>query len=149
MWVIFLLGGVFMVYGGILDILIYFEKTLPFAPPPWHTPDTKISLLGGIIVLFAAAYLILKSFEIKSIIEEGEERRISEIKPLIKTLFVVCITGAAADFIAGYYARGFLIGLLGVVYMDYTLHREKKVRYVFSSVVIVVIFMVGVMRGVD
>ncbi len=137
-WIIILLGGLFMIYGGILDIMVYFERTLPFAPPSWHTIDTKISLICGIFILFAAVYLILKSLKIKSITEEGRKNK---LKQLMKVLLMVCITGTIADFIAGYYARGFLIGLLGIMYLNYTL--EKKTRYLYLLLVIITIIMIG------
>ena len=115
-WKIILLGGLFMIYGGILDILIYFEKTLPGAPSSWHFIDPKISLICGVFVLLGAVYIILKSFEIKSITDKNE---IVELKPLIKSLLIVCIVGAIIDFIAGYYAIGFLLALLAIIHLNY------------------------------
>lgn len=129
-----------MIYGGILDIITYFDVSFPFAPPSWHAIDTKISLICGIFVLFAAVYLIIKSFEIKSIIDE---KRKTKIKPLINTLSVVCIMGVIADFIAGYYARGFLIGLLGLIYLKYTLEKEKKAIYLSLSLVLIMLIIIG------
>lgn len=139
-WAILLVSGLFMVYGGILNTLIYFEITLPPGPPTWHTIDAKISLVIGIFILFAAFYLILKSFEIKSIMEEKTE---TEIRPLIKVLFMVCIIGTIADFIAGYYARGFLIGLLGLLYLNYAFENENKIRNVSISLIILTLIIIG------
>lgn len=139
-WVIFLFGGLFMVYGGIMNILVYFEKGLPLAPPSWHILDTKISLIIGIFILFAAVYMILKSFEVKSIIEGETE---TEIRPLMRVLLIVCIVGIIADIIAGYYARGFLLGLLGLLYLNYALENEKKIRNLSISLVILTLIIIS------
>ncbi len=139
-WIILLLGGLFMIYGGVLDIMTCFNATLPLAPPGWHTIDTKISLICGIIVLFTAFYLIVKSFEIKTIIEE---RRKKKIKPLIKALLIVCITGTIADLIAGYYAIGFLMALLGLIYLNYTQEKQNKTIHLFISLAVIKTMAIG------
>lgn len=138
--IVILLGGLFMIYGGILDILMYFGKTLPFSPPSWHSVDTRISLICGIFVLIGAIYLILKSFEIKSIINKGE---MVKLRPLINSLLIVCIIGTIIDFIAGYYARGFLLGLLGIMRLNYILENNKKVLYLCLSLIIITIIIIG------
>ena len=127
-----------MIYGGVLDIMVYFERTLPFAPPGWHIIDTRISLICGIFIVLAAVYLVLKSFEIKSIVEEKRE-----IKQSIRALLMVCVTGTIADLIAGYYARGFLLGLLGTMYLNYALTKKKKAQYLCLSSVVVAIIITG------
>jgi len=137
-WIILLVGGLFMIYGGILDIMAYFERTLPFAPLSWHTIDTRISLICGIYVLLAAVYLIRKSFKIKSTLKEEERNK---TKSLIKALGIVCVIGVITDIIAGYYARGFLIGLLGIMYLHYRL--EKRARYLCFSSIIAAIIIIG------
>ena len=76
-WVVVLISGLFMVYGGILDIMIYFQKTLLFVPPPWHSADARISLVFGVFVLIMAIYLILISFKVKIVIKE---KRIDKFK---------------------------------------------------------------------
>ena len=144
-WKIILLGGLFMIYGGILDVLVYFEKTLPFAPPSWHSVDAKISLICGIFVLTGALYLILKSFEIKSVINKGEINKgeMVKLRPLIKSLLIVCIIGTIIDFIAGYYARGFLLSILGLMQLDYTTEKKNKIQYLCASSIIVAIILIG------
>ena len=112
LWSVLLIGSVFMIYGGILDVMVYFKKSLPFAPPAWHIIDAKISLICSIYILLAAIYLISKSFEIRLIIT-GKNN--ANIRPVINKLSVICITGIIADLITGYYARGFLIALLGLI----------------------------------
>lgn len=139
-WIILLLGGLFMIYGGVLDIMVYFNATLPFAPPSWHTVDTEVSLVCGIIVLFMAVYLIVKSIEVKTIIEEKRE---SEITPLIKALMIVCITGTIADLIAGYYARGFLVSMLGLIYLNYSLGKQNKAIFLFLSLKVITSIAIG------
>lgn len=137
-WIIFLIGGLFMIYGGILDIMVYFQLSLPLAPPSWHSMDARVSLACGIFILLAAFYLIMNSFKMKSIIKKRIE---TEMKPLIKSLLIACIIGIIADFIAGYYARGFFIGLLGLMYLNYKL--EKKKRYLCFSLIIIAIIVTG------
>ena len=122
-WTLILLGGLFMVYGGFLDILVHFERTLPGAPPSWHSVDTRISLVCGLLVLMGAAYLILRSLQIRAIIHSGE---LVKLRPLLNSLLVVCVMGTIVDLIAGYYAIGFMIVLLVSVRMKYLLGRKKQ-----------------------
>ncbi len=139
-WVVVLIGGLFMVYGGILDIMVYFQKTLPFAPPPWYSVDAKISLVFGVFVLILALYLILISFKVKTSIKE---RRINRLELLIKSISIVCLVGMIADFIAGYYARGFLLILLALIYLNYNIKKKNKIQFLFISLIIVIIIIVG------
>ena len=120
-WKTILLGDLFMVYGGLLDILVHFGKTLPGAPSSWHSVDTRISLVCGVLVLIGAAYPILRSLRIRAIIHNGELVRLT---PLLNSFLVVCIVGTIVDLIAGYYAIGFFIVLLVSMRMKYVLGRR-------------------------
>ena len=122
-WKIILLGGLFMVYGGLLDILVHFGETLPGAPSSWHPVDTRISLVCGVLVLIGAAYPILRSLQIRAIIHNGE---LAKLRPLLNSLLVVCIMGTIVDLVAGYYAIGFLIVLLVSMRMKYVLGRKQQ-----------------------
>ena len=139
-WVIILIGGLFMVYGGILDIMVYFQKTLPFAPLPWYSVDAKISLVFGVLILILALYLILVSFKVKTAVKE---KRIDKLELLIKSISIVSIVGTIADFITGYYARGFLLILLALIYLNYDIKRKNKIQSLFISLIIVIIIIAG------
>jgi len=131
--IILLMGGLFMIYGGIIDVMGHFGINVLLAPPSWHNINSTIGLICGILILLAAFYLILMSFRLKSLTQEDGNYK---IKVNLKNILIVCIIGTILDFIAGYYARGFLLVILKLLYLNYNLEKEKKGLYICISLVI-------------
>jgi hypothetical protein len=139
-WVTLLIGGLFMTYGGIMNILEFFEISAPLAPPAWHIIDLRVVLILGIVNLIGAIYLIIKSFEIRLIINKEKKDTIKQ--PLI-ALLAVSILGVIVDLIVGYYARGYFVALLGLMYLCCLVDTKRKMLYIIFSLIFVALIILS------
>jgi hypothetical protein len=104
--VVFLLGGLLMIYGGAQDITLFFSPEGELEPmPSWHSVPPIVGLVCGLIVLASAGLNIVWGRQLRHA-EDTEERRIA--------LRVVLFSGVAmiADWVSGYYGFGSLMALL-------------------------------------
>ena len=104
--VVFLLGGLLMIYGGAQDVTLFFSPEGELAPvPSWHSVPPIVGLVCGLIVLASAGLNIAWGWQLRYA-EDTEERRLA--------LRVVLFSGVAmiADWVSGYYGFGSLMALL-------------------------------------
>ena len=107
--VVFLLGGVLMIYGGGQDVMLYFAPEL--APvPSWHPVPPIVGLICGLIVLASAGMNLVWGWQLRRA-EGGDELRLAR--------WVTLVSGVAliADLISGYYGFGSLAALLAGVWL--------------------------------
>ncbi len=107
--VVFLLGGLLMIYGGAQDLTLFFAPEL--APiPSWHPVSPTVGLVCGLIVLASAGLNLVWGWQLRSA-EGGDELRLARL--------VALVSGAAmiADWVSGYYGFGSLIALLTGVWL--------------------------------
>jgi hypothetical protein len=58
--VVFLLGGLLMIYGGVQGVTLFFSPEGEFAPvPSWHSVPPIMGLVCGLIVLASAVLNIV------------------------------------------------------------------------------------------
>ena len=68
--VVFLLGGVLMIYGGGQDVMLYFAPEL--APvPSWHPVPPVLGLICGLIVLTSAGMNLVWGWQLRR--AEGDD----------------------------------------------------------------------------
>ena len=109
--VVFLLGGLLMIYGGAQDITLFFSPEGELAPvPSWHSVSPIVGLICGLIVLASAVLNIVWGWQLRHA-EDTEERRIA--------LRVILFSGVAmiADWVSGYYGFGSLMALLTALWL--------------------------------
>jgi hypothetical protein len=104
--VVFLLGGLLMLYGGAQDVTLFFSPEGELAPvPSWHPAPPLVGLVCGLIVLVAAGLNVVWGWGLRRA-EGAEEQRLARR--------VALVSGAAtiADWVSGYYGFGSLVALL-------------------------------------
>ena len=114
--VVFLLGGVLMIFGGAQDLTLFFAPEGNLAPvPSWHPVLPLVGLVCGLIVLTSAGMNLVWGWQLRSA-AGGDELRLAR--------WVALVSGAAviADLVSGYYGFGSLMALLAGVW----LMREHK-----------------------
>jgi len=107
--VVFLLGGLLMLYGGAQDVTLFFAPEL--APvPSWYPVPPLVGLVCGLIVLASAGLNVVWGWQLRRA-EEAEELRLARR--------VALVSGAAmiADWVSGYYGFGSLMALLTGVWL--------------------------------
>ena len=107
--VVFLLGGVLMLFGGAQDVAIFFSSDL--APvPSWRPVPPLVGLVCGLIVLVAAGVNIFWG---------GQLRRVDGVleRRLASRVAVVSAVAMIADWVSGYYGFGSLMALLTGVWL--------------------------------
>lgn len=107
--VIFLLGGLLMIYGGAQDLMLYFAPNL-IPVPSWHQVHPLVGLICGLIVLVSALLNIVWGWQLRHA-EGNDELRLARS--------VAHINGVAmiADWISGYYGFGSLMALLAGIWL--------------------------------
>ena len=107
--VVFLLGGLLMVYGGAQDLMLFFAPEL--APvPSWHPVAPVVGLVCGLIVLASAGCNVLWGWQLRR--AEGDR----ELR-LAYRVAIVSAIGMITDWISGYYGFGSLIALLVSIWL--------------------------------
>lgn len=104
--VVFLLGGLSMVYGGAQDITLFFPPEGELAQvPSWHSVTPIVGLVCGLIVLISAVLNIVWGLWLQRA-ESVRELRLAQYVAIISGV------GMVADWVIGYYGFGSLMALL-------------------------------------
>jgi hypothetical protein len=107
--VVFLLGGLLMLYGGAQDLTLFFAPELIPVPSWYHAPPL-VGLVCGLIVLTSAGLNLVWGWQLRHA-KGNDEMRLARR--------VALVSGAAmiADWVRGYYGFGSLIALLTGVWV--------------------------------
>ena len=104
--VVFLLGGLLMIYGGVQDITLFFSPEGKLAPvPSWHPVSPIVGLVCGLIVLASAGLNIVWGWRLRRTEDVYECR-------LARHVVIISDVGMVADWVSGYYGFGSLMALL-------------------------------------
>ena len=107
--VVFLLGGVLMLYGGAQDVALFFSSDL--APvPSWHQVPPVLGLVCGLIVLVSAGLNIVWGWQLRRA-DTVLERRLASRVVIISAVAMI------ADWVSGYYGFGSLMAMLTGVWL--------------------------------
>ena len=107
--VVFLLGGVLMLFGGAQDVALFFSSDM--APvPSWHPVPPVVGLVCGLIVLVSAGLNIVWGWQLRRA-DAVQERR------LASRVVIISIVAMIADWVSGYYGFGSLMALLTGVWL--------------------------------
>ena len=107
--VVFLLGGVLMLFGGAQDVAIFFSSDL--APvPSWHPVPPLVGLVCGLIVLVSAGLDIVWGWQLRRVDGVLERKLASRVA-------IVSAVAMIADWVSGYYGFGSLMALLTGVWL--------------------------------
>ena len=107
--VVFLLGGVLMLFGGAQDVAIFFSSDL--APvPSWHPVPPVLGLVCGLIVLVSAGLDIVWGWQLRRA-DAVQERRLASRVAIVSAVAMI------ADWVSGYYGFGSLMALLTGVWL--------------------------------
>ena len=107
--VIFLLGGLLMLYGGAQDLTLFFAPDL--APvPSWHPVPPLVGLVCGMVVLASAGLNLVWGWRLRR--AEGDQER-----GLARRVALVSGAAMIADWVSGYYGFGSLMALLAGVWL--------------------------------
>ena len=107
--VVFLVGGVLMLFGGAQDVALFFSSDL--APvPSWHPVPPLVGLVCGLIVLVLAGLNIVWGWQLRRT-DTVQERRLASRVALISAVAMI------ADWVSGYYGFGSLMALLTGVWL--------------------------------
>ena len=107
--VVFLLGGLLMLYGGAQDMALFFSSNL--APvPSWHPVPPLVGLVCGLIVLASAGLNVVWGWHLRHA-EGAQEHRLARRVALVSGVATV------ADWVSGYYGFGSLMALLTGVWL--------------------------------
>ena len=113
--IVFLLGGVLMLFGGAQDMAIFFSPDL--APvSSWHSVPPVVGLFCGLIVLISAGLNIIWGWQLRRAVDIQEQR-------LARRVAFVSALAMIADWISGYYGFGSLMALLTSIWL---LQRIKQ-----------------------
>jgi hypothetical protein len=107
--VMFLLGGLLMLYGGAQDLAIFFSPDL-VPVSSWRAVPPVAGLICGLIVLASAVLNLIWGWQLRCA-ESVQERRLARRVALVSAVAMI------ADWICGYYGFGSLIVLLAVIWI--------------------------------
>jgi hypothetical protein len=99
--VVFLLGGLLMLFGGAQDLAIFFSPNI-LPVPSWHTVPPVVGLICGLIVLASAVLNLIWGWQMWYA-ESAQEQRLARRVALVSAVAMV------ADWICGYYGFGSLM----------------------------------------
>lgn len=109
--VVFLLGGLLMIYGGAQDVTLFFSPEGDLAPvPSWHPAPPVVGLVCGLIVLASAGLNLVWGWQLRRA-EGDQERRLARQVALVSTVAMI------ADWVSGYYGFGSLVALLTSIWL--------------------------------
>ena len=107
--VVFLLGGVLMLFGGAQDVALFYSSDL--APvPSWHPVPPVVGLVCGLIVLVSAGLNIVWGWQLRRAVGVQERRLASRVA-------IVSAVAMISDWVSGYYGFGSLMALLTGVWL--------------------------------
>jgi hypothetical protein len=107
--VVFLVGGLLMIYGGAQDLTLFFAPEL--APvPSWHPAPAVVGLVCGLIVLASAGLNVVWGWQLRRA-EGAQERRLARRVALVSGVAMI------ADWVSGYYGFGSLTALLTGIWL--------------------------------
>ena len=107
--VVFLLGGVLMLFGGTQDMALYFSPDL--APvSSWYPAPSLVGLICGLIVIVSALLNIVWGWQLRPA-EAARELRLARMVAFVSGI------GMIADWISGYYGYGSLMALLTGIWL--------------------------------
>jgi len=107
--VVFLLGGLLMIYGGTQDVTLFFSASL--APiPSWHPVPPVVGLVCGLIVLVSAGLNVAWGWQLQHAEDILEQR-------LARRVVLVSVVAMIADWVSGYYGFGSLMALLTAIWL--------------------------------
>jgi len=107
--VVFMLGGLLMVFGGAQDVMLFFSPELALVPS-WHPAPPLVGLIFGLIVLVSAGLNVVWGWRLRCA-EGGEERSLAGRVAVVSGMAVI------ADWVSGYYGFGSLMALLTGVWL--------------------------------
>ena len=109
--VVFLLGGLLMLYGGVQDLTLFFSPEGDLAPvPPWHPAPPLAGLVSGLIVLVSAGLNVVSGWQLRRA-EGARERRLARRVAFASAVAMI------ADWVSGYYGFGSLMALLTAIWL--------------------------------
>jgi hypothetical protein len=107
--IIFLLGGLLMLYGGAQDVAVFFSPDL--APVlSWYSTPPIVGLFGGLIVLISAVLNLVWGWKLRRA-NGVQERKLARWVVLVSTVALI------ADWASGYYGFGSLLALLTGIWL--------------------------------
>lgn len=116
--VVFLLGGLLMLYGGAQDMTLFFSPEGELAPvSSWHSVSPVVGLVCGLIVLISAGLNVVWGWQLRYV------KGIKEIK-IAQYVALVSSVAMVADLICGYYGFGSLMALLTSLWLIHHVHRK-------------------------
>ncbi len=119
--VVFLLGGLLMLYGGAQDVSIFFLPGGDLAlVPSWHPTRPVVGLVFGLIVLASAGLNIVWGWQLRCA-EGFQERRLARRVAFVSTV------GMIADWVSGYYGFGSLIALLTGIWLMRSRGKKNEI----------------------
>ncbi|MBE9507172.1 MAG: hypothetical protein IMY86_03915 [Chloroflexi bacterium] len=109
--VVFLLGGLLMLYGGAQDVTLFFSPEGDLAPvPSWHPIPPLVGLVCGLIVLASAGLNVVWGWQLRRA-EGAREQRLARRVALVSGVAMI------ADWASGYYGFGSLMALLTSIWL--------------------------------
>ncbi|MCK4849126.1 MAG: hypothetical protein KAT16_08885 [Candidatus Heimdallarchaeota archaeon] len=106
---IFLLGGVLMIFGGLQDIMLFFSSdVVPI--PSWHPAPPEVGLICGFLVLISAGLSIILSLQLRKATGLLE-------KTLAQKIALISLFAMVCDWISGYYGFGSFIALIITIWL--------------------------------
>ena len=109
--IVFILGGLLMLYGGAQDLTLFFSPEGDLAPVrSWHTVPPVVGLICGLIVLASAISNLVWGWQLRRA-EGTRERKLAYYVAFVSGI------GMIADWISGYYGFGSLMALLTAVWL--------------------------------
>lgn len=116
--VVFLLGGLLMLYGGAQDLTLFFSPDGALAPvPSWHPVSSVVGLVCGLIVLISAVLNIVWGWRLRCAMG-SKEIKIAQQVALVSGVAMI------ADWVCGYYGFGSLIALLTGLWLIRHAHHK-------------------------
>jgi len=84
--IVFLLGGLLMLYGGAQDLTLFFAPEGNLAPvPAWHPVSPTVGLVCGLIVLASAVLNLIWGWQLRRA-EGDDELRLARWVALVSAL---------------------------------------------------------------
>jgi hypothetical protein len=107
--VVFLLGGVLMLFGGAQDVAIFYSSDLAQVQS-WRPVQPVVGLVCGLIVLVSAGLNIVWGWQLRRA-DTIQERRLAIRVAIVSAVAMI------ADWVSGYYGFGSLMAMLTGVWL--------------------------------